>query len=122
MFRMVHTNFNVTDLNTSIRFYEKALHLHEVRRHEAPDGRYTLVFLSDGISGHEVELTHLRDRTEPYDLTDNEIHLAFHTDDFEKAHALHKEMGCVCQESLARGLYFIEDPDGYWLEIVDGKR
>lgn len=122
MFRIVHTNFNVMDLDRSIDFYEKALGLHEVKRHEAPDGRYTLVFMAGEGSSHEIELTHLRDRTEPYDLSDNEIHLAFRTDEFEKAHALHKEMGCICQESLARGLYFIEDPDGYWLEIINDRK
>ena len=50
-----------------------------------------------------------------------EFHLAFQTDDFEAAHALHAEMGCICFENEAMGIYFIQDPDGYWLEIVPAK-
>ena len=44
--------------------------------------------------------------------------LAFTVDDYAAAHALHKEMGCICFENEAMGIYFIADPDGYWLEIV----
>ena len=53
-----------------------------------------------------------------YDLGECEFHLAFRTDDFDAAYALHKEMGCICYENPAMGIYFIQDPDGYWLEIV----
>ena len=65
-----------------------------------------------------MELTWLRDRKEPYNLGDNEFHLAFRVDDFTAALAKHKAMGCVCYENEARGIYFIVDPDGYWLEVV----
>ena len=53
-----------------------------------------------------------------YDLGDNEFHLAFTVDDFEAAHAKHQEMGCICFENEKMGIYFITDPDEYWLEIV----
>jgi lactoylglutathione lyase len=69
-----------------------------------------------------LELTWLRDRKEKYNLGDNEIHLAFTTPDYEAASALHKRMGCVCFENEAMGIYFIEDPDGYWLEILPEKK
>ena len=39
-------------------------------------------------------------------------------DDYEAAHARHQEMGCICFENPDMGIYFIEDPDGYWIEIV----
>ena len=52
------------------------------------------------------------------EIGDEEFHLAFEIDDFEAAHALHSEMGCICFENEKMGLYFIQDPDGYWLEIV----
>ena len=65
-----------------------------------------------------MELTWLRDRTEPYDLGYNEFHLAFQADDYEAAYRLHKSMGCVCFENPGMGIYFIADPDGYWIEIV----
>ncbi len=121
-FVFAHNNFNVLDLEKSLAFYREALGLKEVRRHEAKDGSFTLVYLGDGRTPHLLELTGLRDRTEPYDLGDNEIHLAFRVDDFAAALARHKAMGVVCFENAAMGIYFIEDPDGYWLEVVPEKR
>jgi lactoylglutathione lyase len=82
------------------------------------DGSFILAFLGDGTTQHQLELTWLRERREPYDLGDNEIHLAFEVDDFEAAHELHQKMGCICYENEAMGIYFINDPDGYWLEII----
>lgn len=120
-FKMVHNNLNVLDLEKSIAFYNDALGLKEVSRKEAKDGSFTLVFLGDGISGHGLELTCLRDRKEPYNLGDNEIHLAFKTDDYEGAHQLHEKMGCICYENPDMGIYFISDPDGYWLEIIPNR-
>ena len=118
-FRFDHNNINVLDLNQSLSFYEKALGLKEVRRKEAEDGSFILVYLGDGFGKHTLELTWLKNwPKEKYDLGDNEIHLAFETDDYEAAHALHKEMGCICYENPGMGLYFIADPDGYWIEIV----
>jgi len=117
-FRFVHNNINVFNLNKSLEFYDKALGLKELNRNEAKDGSFIIVYLSDNQSEHKLELTWLRDQASPYDLGDNEIHLAFTTDDYKAAYKKHKEMGCVCYENTAMGLYFISDPDGYWLEIV----
>ena len=121
-FSMAHENYNVADLETSIAFYEKALGLHEIRRHEAADGSFILAYLGDGTTSFELELTWLRDHPQKYNLGEYEFHLAFHTDDYEAAHALHEEMGCICFENPSMGIYFIVDPDGYWLEIVPSKR
>lgn len=120
-FRFAHNNINVCNLDESIAFYEKALGLREIRRKEAADGSFILVYLSDGTSEHQLELTWLRDHTDPYNLGENEIHIAFRTDDMEAAHRLHSELGCICYENKAMGIYFISDPDGYWLEIVPAK-
>ncbi len=117
-FRFAHNNLNVFNLEKSLAFYKKALNLQEVRRKEAADGSFILVFLGDGKSGHQLELTWMRDRTTPYNLGDNEIHLAFVTADFAAAHAHHQAMDCICYENAAMGIYFIADPDGYWLEII----
>ncbi len=117
-FRMVHENFNVKDLAVSMAFYEKALGLKEVRRKTAEDGSFILVYVSNPESDFELELTWLKDHPEPYDLGEGEFHLAFQTDDMEATHKLHEEMGCICFENPKMGIYFIEDPDGYWLEIV----
>ena len=121
-FQMVHNNINVFDLEKSVAFYKKALGMREVRRKEAGDGSFILVFLEDGISGHQVELTWLRDRKEPYNLGDNEIHMAVATADLEDARAFHREMGCICYENPDMGIYFISDPDGYWTEVVPLKK
>ena len=99
-------------------FYEEALGLKEVRRITAEDGSFILVYLGDGETNFELELTWLRDRKEPYNLGDNEFHLAFMAKDYEAAHAKHKEMGCVVYENEKMGIYFIADPDGYWIEIL----
>ncbi|HHV32583.1 MAG TPA: lactoylglutathione lyase [Clostridiales bacterium] len=117
--RFLHANLNVMDLEKSIAFYEKALGLHEVRRKSATDGSFTLAFLGDGETDFQLELTWLRDRKEPYNLGDNESHLAFRVEDKKAAYALHKEMGCICYENHDMDLYFISDPDGYWLEILE---
>ncbi len=121
-FTFAHNNFNVLNLEKSLDFYKKALQLTEARRREAPDGSFILVFLSDGQVPHQLELTWLRDRKEPYNLGDNEFHLALMVDDFDGAHALHEKMGCICYENKAMGIYFINDPDDYWIEIVPKKR
>lgn len=117
-FQMIHNNFNVKDLEASLSFYKEALGLVESRRKEASDGSFILVYLKGDDSDHELELTWLRDWDRPYNLGDNEFHLAFRTDDYEGAYKLHKEMGCVVYENPGMGIYFIADPDGYWLEIV----
>ena len=117
-FTFAHNNLNVFDLDRSLSFYKEALGLTETRRKDAEDGSFTLVYLGDGATPHLLELTWLRDMDRPYELGDNEIHLAFEVDDFDAALAKHKEMGCVCFENPAMGIYFIVDPDGYWLEIV----
>ena len=117
-FTMVHENYNVSDLDSSIAFYDKALGLHEVRRKTASDGSYIIVYLANENASFELELTWLRDHPQKYDLGECEFHLAVRTDDYDSAHALHEQMGCICFENPKMGIYFITDPDGYWLEIV----
>lgn len=118
MFAFNHFNFNVLDLEKSLKFYEEALGLKEVRRKEAEDGNFILVYLGDGKSSFTLELTWLKERTEKYDLGEEEFHLAFTTDHYEEAYRKHKEMGVILFENPEMGIYFIGDPDGYWIEIV----
>jgi len=117
-FTIAHTNINVIDMDKSLAFYKDALGMDVVKRHKANDGGFEIAFITDGTSSHNMELTWLRDKGTPYELGDNESHIAFVVDDYDAAHALHAEMGCICYENAAMGLYFIEDPDGYWLEII----
>ena len=118
-FQMIHENYNVADLEKSEAFYEKALGLKECRRKEAKDGSFIIVYLKNEESDFELELTWLRDMDRPYNLGDCEFHLAFRTDDYDGAYALHKEMGCICFENPSMGIYFIQDPDGYWRSLKE---
>lgn len=120
-FKIDHFNINVLDLDKSLGFYEKALGLTEKRRKTAKDGSFIIVYLSDGHSATLLELTWLKEKKTPYDLGDEEFHIAFTTSDFNKAHALHSRMGCICYENKEMGIYFINDPDGYWLEVVPAR-
>ena len=118
-----HFNFNVLDLDKSLDFYRRALDLTPVREKTAEDGSFKLVYLGDREgSPFTLELTWLRDRTAPYDLGECEFHLAFQTDRYDEMHARHQEMGCICFENPAMGIYFIADPDGYWIEIVPERK
>lgn len=116
MFTFNHFNFNVKDLDKSLKFYKEALNLETVKINDQPD--FTLVYLGDGKTGFRLELTYLKDREEAYDLGELEYHLAITASDMKAAHDLHEKMGCICFENPAMGIYFIEDPDGYWIEIV----
>lgn len=115
-FKMIHENYNVSNLEVSLSFYEKALGLKEKRRKTSED--FIIVYLGNDESDFELELTWLKEHPAKYDLGECEFHLAFRTDDFEAAHRLHEEIGCICYENPRMGIYFIQDPDGYWLEIV----
>ena len=117
-FKMIHENYNVQNLEKSLEFYEKALGLREKRRKEAADGSFVIVYIGNDESEFELELTWLKDHPEKYDIGEEEFHLAFRTDDYDAAHKLHEEMGCICFENPCMGIYFIQDPDGYWLEII----
>ena len=81
-FTFAHNNFNVLDLDKSLKFYEEALGLKEARRKVAADGSFILVYLTDGKTPHQLELTWLRDRKEPYNLGEKEFHLAVVVDDY----------------------------------------
>lgn len=117
-FNFDHNNINVLNLEKSLEFYKKTLGFEPVRFYEPEDKSFKLAFLSDNSTHHKLELTWLSDRKEPYNLGDNEFHLAVTVDDFDAAYELHKKMGCICYENKGMGLYFISDPDGYWIEII----
>ena len=92
MFQFNHFNFNVLNLEKSLKFYKETLGLDVVREKDASDGSFKIVYLG-----------------------------ALTADDFDKAHALHEKMGCICFENHDMGIYFINDPDGYWIEIIPAK-
>lgn len=116
-----HFNINVLNLEKSIEFYEKALGLKEINRVEAEDGSFILVYMGEGETTFKIELTWIKERVEAYDLGDEEFHLAFSVEDYDSAYKKHKDMQCICFENQEMGIYFINDPDGYWLEIIPSK-
>ena len=121
--RFDHYNINVLDLQRSINFYDKALGLKEVKRKEAADGSFILVYVGDGQTGFTLELTWLRDGDRPYNMGDNEQHLCMRLEgNYDEIREYHKSMNCVCYENKDMGLYFINDPDGYWIEILPLKK
>lgn len=120
--RFDHFNINVLDLDRSITFYDKALGLKEHHRKEAADGSFILVYLTNNTTGFLLELTWLRDRIEAYDLGDNESHLCFRVaGNYDEIREYHREQGYICFENTSMGLYFINDPDDYWIEILPVK-
>ncbi len=86
-----HFNFNVTNLETSLAFYEKALGLKENGRIEAEDGSYVIVYLGDGKTGFRLELTWLKDHPQKYDLGECEFHLAITADNYQEALKFHQK-------------------------------
>lgn len=117
-----HFNINVLDLDKSIAFYNKALGLTEHHRKVAADGSFILVYLTDSATGFLLELTWLRDRREAYELGDNESHLCFRVaGNYDEIREYHRSLGYVCFENLDMGLYFIHDPDDYWIEVLPAK-
>lgn len=120
-FTFNHNNINVLNLDKSLAFYEEAFGLKLSHTKEAPDGSFKLVFLTDGTTPHALELTWLRDRQKPYNLGENEFHLCLAVEDFTAAHSHHTAMGCICYENEAMGIYFVADPDGYWVEVIPAR-
>ena len=119
-FKMIHENYNVSDLGKSMAFYEKALGLREVRRING--NGFIIVYMAAEDHNFELELTWLEEHPQAYNLGECEFHLAFEAEDYEAAHKLHEEMDCICFENPAMGIYFITDPDGYWLEVLPARK
>ena len=116
--KMIHRCIHVLDLDKSLEFYKKALGLDVVREMGPEDGSWKNVYVGNDTTDFELELTWNNGRVEPYENGGRDTHLAFAVDDMDAARKLHDEMGCVCFVNERMGIYFIEDPDGCWLEIV----
>jgi lactoylglutathione lyase len=127
--RVMHTMIRVRDLDASIDFYTRLLHMKLLRRKDYPEGRFSLAFVGYGAEADNgvVELTHNWDQDKPYELGNAYGHLAIAVDD----------LYAVCDQLKADGakiirpagpmkndtlhLAFVEDPDGYKIELIDSK-
>lgn len=114
----IHWCIHVLDLEKSLAFYEKALGMRVHHTMGPEDGSWSNTYLVNDKTPFQLELTWNEGRTEPYENGGKDTHIAFTVEDFDAAHKLHEEMGCIIRENPRMGLYFIEDPDGSWIEIL----
>ena len=123
--RMLHTMLRVGDLDRSIKFYSDILGMKVLRRHDFPDGKFTLAFVGYGDEkDHTVlELTHNWD-TASYDKGNAFGHIAIEVDDaYQACEQVRNAGGKVVREAgpMMHGttvIAFIEDPDGYKIEFI----
>ena len=121
-YQMIHTCLRVADLEASEKFYTEAFGFVVSRKKDFPEHKFTLSYLTAPGGGFELELTYNYDH-EPYELGDGYSHLAVGVADLEGSHRRHEKMGL--DPKPLRGLpgsppkyYFVEDPDGYLVEVV----
>lgn len=127
--RILHTMLRVGNLNQSLHFYTEVLGMKLLRRHDYPDGKFTLAFVGYGDErDHTVlELTHNWD-TPHYDLGSGFGHIAIEVDDvYQAVETIRAKGGKVVREPgpMMHGntvLAFVEDPDGYKIEILGPER
>ena len=128
-FRFLHTMIRVKDLDKSLDFYTRHLGMKVLRQNDYPDGRFTLAFVGYGEESDQtvVELTHNWDQEEPYDLGTGFGHLALGVPDiYTTCNALEKEGVKIPRPPgpMKHGttvIAFIEDPDGYKIELIERK-
>lgn len=126
--RLLHTMIRVGNLDKSLAFYTEVLGMQLLRKHDYPDGRFTLAFVGYGpeSEGAVIELTHNWD-TAAYDLGNGYGHIALEVDDAYAACAEIKARGGkVVREAgpMKHGttvIAFVEDPDGYKIELIQAK-
>lgn len=124
MFRFVHNNILVSDMEKSIQFYVGNLGFTVRNRSTSPELEYDICHMTHPSTNFELELTSYpkgdyKDKLK-HELQ-GEFHIAFYCDDFENTFKKHKEQGIVVFENLDWDLYFIGDPDGHWVEIMKGE-
>jgi len=128
-FRLLHTMIRVLDMDTSIDFYTRHLGMKVLRRTDYPEGKFTLVFVGYGDEATDtvLELTHNWDQDQPYDLGTGFGHLAVAVPDIYAAcEAMEKEGVSIPRKPgpMKHGttvIAFIEDPDGYKIELIEKK-
>lgn len=125
MAKAIHSMIRVLDEARSVDFYNKAFGLEIADRLDFSD--FTLIYLSNSETGFEVELTVNKDRTEPYDLGDGYGHLAVSVEDLDAEHARFEAEGLAPRKlvefapdgKLVGRFFFVADPDGYQIEVLE---
>jgi len=124
MAKAIHTMLRVLDEARSVSFYATAFGLKVAERLDFPD--FTLVYLSNAETPFEVELTVNKGRTTPYELGDGYGHVAVSVDDLDSEHARSEAAGLEPRKTvefnreggLFARFFFVEDPDGYKIEVL----
>ncbi|WP_281967923.1 VOC family protein [Roseovarius nanhaiticus] len=124
MAKALHSMIRVLEEERSVEFYEQAFGLKVAQRFDF-DG-FTLIYLSNDEAAYELELTINKDRTEPYDLGDGYGHMAFAVDDVDAEHARFEKAGWSPRKlvdfkrdgTLLARFFFVTDPDGYEIEVM----
>lgn len=116
--KYLHTMIRVRDLDAALAFFE-VLGLRELRRQDAPAGRFTLVFLATAPGEPEVELTHNWDQTEPYTVGRSFGHLAYAVDDIYAACERLQKAGVTINRPPRDGrMAFVRSPDLVSVELL----
>lgn len=125
MAKFVHSMIRVLEEKRSVDFYQKAFNLKIAEKIEFDD--FTLIYLSNDENSFELELTVNKGRTEPYNLGDGYGHAAFVVDDIDATHAQFERHGFAPRKlvqldqqgkKVAR-FFFVADPDGYQIEVIE---
>jgi lactoylglutathione lyase len=125
MAKVIHSMVRVLDLERSLRFYADVLNMHEAHRLDFPD--FALVYLRNDENDVEIELTLNKGQTEPYTHGSGYGHIGVVVADVAATHANLTQRGYACNpvkefkrgDDLLARFFFIQDPDGYKIEMLE---
>jgi lactoylglutathione lyase len=126
MAKMIHTMIRIHDLDRSLKFYQNAFGLEPSHRLDFPD--FSLVYLRNAESDNEIELTWNKGREDSYSHGDGYGHVAFVVDDVKHERERLLQLGMTPNDvrefhnddgALLARYFFIQDPDGYKIEVLE---
>lgn len=117
--KFLHTMVRIHDLDQSLDFYINKLGLVEIRRHDVPEGKFTLIFLATAKGEAEIELTHNWDSQEEYTIGRNFGHLAFEVEDIYQTCQQLQASGVIINRPPRCGkMAFVKSPDNVSIELL----
>jgi lactoylglutathione lyase len=117
--KFLHTMVRIHDLDQSLDFYINKLGLVEIRRHDVPEGKFTLIFLATAKGEAEIELTHNWDSQEEYTIGRNFGHLAFEVEDIYQTCQQLQANGVIINRPPRCGkMAFVKSPDNVSIELL----